>query len=208
MGTREGRCRVTNVPPGGAWPQFGVVIYAVTNASISVTLPSENLFPAYPRARRLWSEAAGLLAGIQGFGHSLYRPLHHQSHQQEESRGHLPLTEGALGIAATSQGQLCPMEGEAHLLGNTSLLHPNSEEVLECQVSSLGLRAHPQGRARSRCRGSHLHHESREEPARVTVVWQGVTPGAGDHPQEATFSQGCMRVLLNSDPPPPHHLLF
>lgn len=137
-------------PPSWCLARFGIMLYAVTNASISVTLPSENLLPACPRAQRLLSEAAGLLAGIQGCRPFLSQLSHHQNHQREESHGHMPLTEGALGIAAASQGQVCSLEGEAHLgRGSTSLLHPNLEEVLGCQVSTWGLRARPQGRARS-----------------------------------------------------------
>lgn len=153
VGTREGCCRVMNVPLVSALHRFGLVMYAVANASIPATLPGENLYPACPRARRLWSEAAGLLAGIQGCGHFLYWPSHHQSHQQEESRGRLPLTEGALGIATTSQGQLCPMEREAHLLGKYQPSPPQLGGGPGMSSQQLGVESPPAGKGQVRVEG-------------------------------------------------------
>ena len=139
----------SQMSPSWCLARLGIMLYAVTNASISVTLPSENLLPACPRAQRLWSDGAGLLAGIQGCGPFMSQLSYHQSHQREESHGHMPLTEGALGIAAASQGQVCPLEGEAHLLGKYQPSPPQLGGGPRCQVSTWGLRTHPQGRARS-----------------------------------------------------------
>ena len=71
-------------PPSWCLARFGIMLYAVTNASISVTLPSENLLPACPRAQRLWSDGASLLAGIQGF-----RPFISQLSSPEPSAGRI-----------------------------------------------------------------------------------------------------------------------
>lgn len=139
-------------PPSWCLARFEIMLYAVTNASISVTLPSENLLPACPRAQRLWSDVAGLLAGIQGCGPFLSQFSYHQSHQREESRGHMPLTEGALGIAAASQGQVCPLEGEAHLLGKYQPSPPQLGGGPGMSNQHLGIESPPPGKGQVRVR--------------------------------------------------------
>ena len=82
----------------------------------------------------------------------LFPSSHHQSHRREESHGHMPLTEGALGITAASQGQVCPLEGEAHLLGKYQPSPPQLGGGPGMSSQHLGIENPPPGKGQVRVR--------------------------------------------------------